>query len=338
MLRSAEHDEILRLLEQETAPQAARKIRTWADIPDLASLPDLPVTWLVPGMIPRQGVILLAGESGSYKTWLALLLAKAVAAAGSFLGRACAGGAVLYLDRENPCAVVRERRELLGIDSRGSFKIWGVWEEDAPPGIGDARLLEIAREQKPLIIFDSLIRFHSADENSASEMARVMADLRALATAGAAVVVLHHKAKSESSRYRGSSDIHAGVDVAFTLSHDRDAGFVRMDCFKNRLAEEFSLTLRPEIEERGDFGVTEPPALVRAREEVAHIAAIIRSEPGLSQIELIRRSGLRKGRLAAILRREAGRLWRIEPGVRNALNYYPPELGAEGIEITPYGG
>ncbi len=79
-------------------------------------------------------------------------------------------------------------------------------------------MLEFAR-QEPVLIVDSMIRFHTADENSATQMAPVMADLRQLATAGATVVVLHHhKSKSETSSYRGSSDIVAGADVAFALA------------------------------------------------------------------------------------------------------------------------
>src|SRR5439155_25835281 len=57
------------------------------------------------------------------------------------------------------------------------------------------------------MVFDSLLRFHSADENSATEMKVAMGCLRDLVTAGATVVVLHHRSKSETSTYRGSSDI-----------------------------------------------------------------------------------------------------------------------------------
>ncbi len=317
----SEHDEILRLLEQEAQP--ARKIRTWQDIPGLQGVPDGPVEWLVPGMVPRQGVVLLAGESGSYKTWLAMLLGKAAASGGHFLGRACPCVPVLYLDRENPAAVVRERCEILSIGAPENFKIWGGWEEDPPPGIGDARLLEIARERKPLIVFDSLIRFHQADENSATEMALVMAELRALAHAGACVVALHHKAKSESSRYRGSSDIHAGVDVAFSLAYDRDAGIVRLECFKNRLAEEFSLTLRPELESSGKFAVVESPAVMRRQAELERLSEIIATEPGLNGSQLVSRTGMNKNRLREFLRRGEGVWWRCEVAGNNSRCYYP---------------
>ncbi len=336
-MRTSEHDEILRFmdeLEKKSAPPGSRPIHTWQDIPDVGSLPDEPITWLVEGMIPRAGVVLLAGESGAYKTWLALSLAKAAATGGAFLGRSCARADVLYLDGENPAAVVRERCSILGALGLPALKVWGGWLESPPPGIGDVRLVRIAAERKPLIVFDSLIRFHAAaDENSASNMAAVMAELRALAHVGASVVVLHHKAKSEASRYRGSSDIHAGVDLAFAVSYDRGAGLLRVNCFKNRLAQEFSLTLRPDLERTAAFIVADAPAASRDREGVARLQQVIAAEPGLNQRQIVERSDCAKGRTLSLLQRGEGRLWRSETGAHNAKFYYPLEPQPETLEI-----
>lgn len=109
------------------------------------------------------------------------------------------------------------------------------------------------------MIFDSLIRFHEGEENSATEMAEVMQELRALAHAGATLVLLHQRAKSETSRYRGSSDIAGGVDTAISISRDRKAGLLTLECFKSRYVEEFSLTLRPDLNAAAGFEVTAGP-------------------------------------------------------------------------------
>jgi len=272
-----------------------------------------------------------------------------VASGGNFLGRACAQASVLYLDRENPLAVVRERLAVLGIESLAppegaGSRIWGGWACDAPPAIGDARLEEIARERRPLIIFDSLIRFHDADENSATEMAAVMADLRALANAGATVVALHHKPKSEATLYRGSSDIAGGVDVAWAVSRDRTAGLLRVECFKSRFAEEFSLTLRPELTGPpgrrlvepggsvvGDFVVTNAPEIDAERSDVERLADAIRRHPGLPKERVVKASGVALGRARSLLERYDGQLWRSEPGPRRAILYFTidtPPAGA----------
>jgi hypothetical protein len=306
--------------------------------------------WLVDNILPRASVTLLAGEPGSYKTWLALALLRGVAAGGNFLGRKCAQASVLYLDRENPLAVMRERLAVLGIDSLAAppagagvsaaagSRVWGGWLGDAPPGIGDIRLLEIARARRPLIVFDSLIRFHAAaDENSASEMAMVMGDLRALANAGATVVALHHKPKSEGSHYRGSSDIAGGVDMAWAVSRDRDAGLLRLECFKSRYAEEFSLTLRPELGSMGDFLVTDSPEASTEQTDVEKLAEAIRSNPGQPKERVIEASGVAQRRGRVLLARFEGQLWNSKPARHNAMLFFPAESQPEAQPKAPTG-
>jgi AAA domain len=315
---------------RQTQPQ--RIIHAWDEIPDAMMMAAPKIEWVAEGIIPRASVTLMAGEPGSYKSWLALTLLRSAVLGGKFLGRECQPTCVLYLDRENPLSVVRERLAMLGIESLGSAKIWGGWLHDAPPAIGDARLLQIAHERKPLLIFDSLIRFHSADENSATEMAQVMGDLRALANAGATVVVLHHRAKSESSRYRGSSDIAGGVDTAFSVSRDRQAGILKLECFKSRFLEEFSMTLRPDLAGAGDFVVTEAPEVSAARDFAERLTQAIRDKPGRTQSELLDASKLAKGKARAVLAEFDGQLWRSERGAHNAKRFFPLEVVAT-VEI-----
>lgn len=191
------------------------------------------------------------------------------------------------------------------------------------PSIGDARLLHIARERRPLLIFDSLIRFHDSDENSATEMATVMQDLRALANLGATVIALHHRAKSETSRYRGSSDIAGGVDTAFSVARDRQAGVLTLQCFKSRYVEEFTLTLRPDLAGTGEFVITDGPTVAPQKSAVERLAEAIRENPGQSQDALISSChiGYRIG--AETLRVFDGKQWRSKRGERNSRRFFP---------------
>jgi len=311
-----------------------RKIRCWDDIPGIAEVPNERISWLVEGLIPAGAITLIAAEPDGYKTWLAMILSKGVSAGGTFLGRKCTPANVLYLDKDNPASVVTERKEILRIQPSETLKYWGGWAEDQPPSIGDARLLEVARQRKPVIIFDSFIRFHSADENAASEIAPVMFHLRALAHAGATIVLLHHRGKEEMSKYRGSSDILAGVDVGFSLSQDREGRLIHVRAIKSRFTQEFSLSLRPDFEESGDFVVTEAPNVAREREEVERLRQIIASEPGLAQQQVTEKCGFAKGRARGLLRRYEGKWWRVEQGEHNAKHYYPLEGQAATVEIT----
>jgi hypothetical protein len=324
-----DHKELLATLEKLNAAPPAVRIQKWEDIPGPQALPEEQVEWVVEGMLPAGGVTLLAGESGSYKTWLALALARSVAAGQEFLGRRALRRGVLYLDRENPAALVRQRAERLGLGAAEGLKLWGGWLDDPPPAIGDARLAEMARQHGPLMVFDSFIRFHAQDENSATEMAAVMAELRGLANAGACVLVLHHKPKGESSQYRGSSDIRAGVDVAISVSLEREAGRLKLACFKNRLGPEFSLTLVPALDSSpAGFTLLDAPAKTgQFAEDVLRLQQLIRENPGLTQSGIVQKSGLPKNRIAQLLRRWEGMLWRTERGQHYRTLYYAPDAG-----------
>jgi predicted ATP-dependent serine protease len=306
-----------------SATGASQHIRTWDQIPDVTTIPASKIEWIVDGIIPQASVTLIAGEPGSYKSWLALMLLRAVSTSSRFLDRKCKQTDILYLDRENPIAVIHDRLAILGVESLGNSRIWGGWLQDAPPAIGDERLVEMVRERKPIIIFDSLIRFHDADENSATEMAPVMRNLRALANAGATVVALHHKAKTQGSNYRGSSDIVGGVDTAFTISRDRQAGLLKLECFKSRFVEEFSLTLRPDLAGTGDFVVTESPEFASRTVESERIAQYISANPGQNQSQILAALDIPHGKGRAMLAEFEGRLWRTEPGAHNAKLFSP---------------
>jgi hypothetical protein len=312
-----------RLAERSTGEARSTRIRTWHQIPTLERLPVADVNWIVEDMMPAGSVVLWAGESGSYKTWLSLWLAKAAHQGKDFLGRKTVRLPVLYLDRENPLTLIQERCSILGINSSEDFRIWGGWQSDPPPMIGDPRLLEIARTIKPLIVFDSFIRFHAADENSATEMGRVMGEVRGLANAGAVVVLQHHKPKAEGTQYRGSSDIKAGVDVAFAVTYEKEQKLLTVQCFKNRFGEEIAVTIKPKLEDRVGFEVSRDPALQRAHEEERVVLSIVQEEPGISQSQVVKLARLPVHKARSILKRGEGTLWRTEQGPRGRLQYSP---------------
>ena len=313
--------------------RAAGAIRGWEQIPRLCDLENTRVSWLCEDLIPRGEIILLAGEPGAYKTWLALRLAKGVAQGEAFLVRKCERAEVLCLDRENPRAIVCERRAILAADTIENIRYWDRLAPEAPPSIGDIRLFEIARERRPLIIFDSLVRFHSADENSATEMAPIMAELRKLADAGATVLLLHHKSKAEGSRYRGSSDILAGADVAYTLSKDETNGLLTLRTSKTR-HRELSITIRPDLDQSGDFVLSDSAAVASERDAVERLARVIAENPGSNQDKVIELAGLPRHRTAALLKDNPEKLWRSEDGPRRARRYYPTNGGGPNGSVA----
>lgn len=302
------------------------RIKKFSDIPRISTLQALPREWLIEGVVPQASLTLLTAPPAGFKTWFALSLAGAVSKGADFLERKTIRAPVLYVDYENPESLIHERRDVLKLD--GEIRLWGHWLHDPPPQIGDKRLLKIARRVRPLIILDSFVRAHSADENNANQMASVIAELRRLADAGATVILLHHKAKSPKSQYRGSTDILAGVDIAFELrKKGPNNRHMVLECFKHRLAEEFSLPMRFDIG-RGCFVAAGPPSsgsssLVRA------IEGVIREFPGISQKDLLRRAGLAETSGRDALREGEGPHWRSVRGKGKALHYFPPDDESE---------
>jgi hypothetical protein len=216
----------------------------------LAALPSVwqaeaKIEWVVDGMITVGSVNLFAAESGTGKTWLAYSLGGCVARGVPFAGHAVKQMPVLYIDGENPLGVIKDRLGSLGVPETSDFHIWGGWVlDDPPPGPDDPRVHEFAEKYKGLIIWDSFIEFHPGEESSASETRQFMKSFRNLANKGATVLILHNAGKAGTSKkYRGSSDIKAAVDTAYTVEKVATLGDgngldkLRVRNFKARYAE-----------------------------------------------------------------------------------------------------
>jgi RecA-family ATPase len=202
-------------------------------------------------MIARGSVTLISAESGAGKTWLGYFLSGRVAHGRDVLGRAVRGSRVLYLDGENPLYTVKQRLFDLGIEETPNLTVWGGWNTWPPPGPASPAVLKFVSDHQPLVIYDSLIEFHTGSERSSSETRAFMRRFRALANMGGTVLILHHTGKADTARqYRGSSDIKASVDTAYLLEktddNSREITRLKLTCFKSRLAPpcDFSMEFR----------------------------------------------------------------------------------------------
>jgi len=269
------------------------------DLPDILDLDIPPVPWLIEDLIIEGGVTLVTADYAGGKTWFALFLAMAVQEGRDVLGRKVQKRAVLYVDGENPASIVRNRMVSMrqGNQPPGKLpKIWGNWNSEPPPPADDLRIVKFAREKKPLIIIDSLIAFNPYDnENDAVLMRRYMDQFGILARRhGASVLVLHHKSKGENTKhFRGSSDIAASVDLAFTLEKvgtrpDGKLGKLKIDYYKQREVSERPLKLIEYVppEERPEDGdafidVSGYPApAVPTRSPLEVVTEIVGKNPG----------------------------------------------------------
>ncbi len=210
--------------------------------------PDL--AWCVERIFPLGGVSILAAPGGWGKSWMLLDLAVEVARGGRWLGRFQSTQAtVLYLDEESSPRLLRHRlrkllkgKSLRAADLDIHFAVGQGFSLSNPESV--AQLKRLLEDLKPgLVIIDSLIRVHTAEENSASEMSKVFAVVKDLVRqSGATIVFADHQRKQGhiagnlDQLLRGSSEKKAFADCL--LSMQRKDGALIVEQSKSRFDQE----------------------------------------------------------------------------------------------------
>lgn len=267
--------------------------------------------WLVDVLWADSGVGLIGGTPKSYKSWLGLEIATAVATGTPCLGRFAVsrpGPSLVYL-AEDALPNVRERLSALCRYRDRELTQAPVHVITAPSLRLDLeqdfrRLITTVEELQPrLLLLDPLVRLHRANENDAGEIAAILGRLRRLQRSlGVAIILVHHARKQGSARQpgqalRGSGDLHAWGDSNLYLVRDRHG--MRL-CVEHRAAP------APE------------PMYVRLAEGIPHLEVF---EPDSAALPTLQE------RIVAELRRADKPLPRIH--LRNRLAVNNKRLGDE---------
>ena len=210
--------------------------------------------WLIEGLWADQAVGFVGGEPKSYKSFLVLDMAVAVASGSPCLRHfpvAQTGRVLLYAAEDAPL-VVRQRLEgICGLNQLNLAQL-DIQVITAPSLRLDSRedqqrLRETLDHFRPkLLLLDPFIRLHRVDENVSSEVAPILGYLRSLQRHfRLAVTLVHHARKAAQhlragQALRGSSELHAWGDSNLYL---------------RRRAEQLTLT----IEHRAAPGRTDLP-------------------------------------------------------------------------------
>jgi RecA-family ATPase len=205
--------------------------------------------------LPAGALVLVTAFTGVGKSLFASQLSIAAMSGLPFLGRFGVNrpGSVLYFDEESPRAYLRDRvakMDFRAEDPLFLYHFTGVKLDNDE----DFELIrgQVEKHKPVLVVFDTLIRFHNADENSASEMAGVMGRLRALANMGPCVMVQIHQSKQGELRVRsrGSSDIVGACDLELALMvKDEQHGLLTLQSVKARMAPIPPMTLKIQLVE-----------------------------------------------------------------------------------------
>lgn len=260
------------------------------DTGQVEALPDL--QWLVAGVLPAPSFAVMFGEPGAGKSFCALSLSLAVASGTPWLGRETRRAPVLYIAAEG----------VLGLKLR--LRAHRVRFAVPPPSDAEMRFLPSAIEiMRPdhvaallqkmaalafrpgLIVVDTLARVAlGADENSASDMGRVVEGFDALRReTGAAVLAIHHSRKDGGAE-RGSSALRGAADVMIRCESVAGvaASGVKLECAKMKDGEAFGTVLASLESVTLDGGGT---SLVLGPGE--NIGAALRGIAGTKIVELL---------------------------------------------------
>jgi hypothetical protein len=186
------------------------------------NIPEL--EWLIQDMVTKRGVTFIAGDTGAYKSGLALHMAMSVASDGVFLKyKVIPKLRVLYVDEEMGLSTIKTR--MLQIKHGQTtekqldelfFASFNNLKLDSDM-YGFEQL--IIQTRPNLIILDSLVRFMTGDENSATDAKKCFDTIKYYVKKyGVSFVILHHMRKNGGNGkndMRGSSDFSAFADNIF---------------------------------------------------------------------------------------------------------------------------
>jgi hypothetical protein len=172
--------------------------------------------WVIPGMVPGTGGLLIVADPNVGKTWLALIIAKVSEDRPVFL-----------VEEEHTARSVAERLTGMAIPFGKRVNVlhrFGVLLEDE--STFQALLATVAEASRPILILDPLAAIMAGNENDTKEAGVFVQRLRALQRASPELllVILHHTSKAgsrgdASSSYaaRGSSQFSAWADTQLNL-------------------------------------------------------------------------------------------------------------------------
>lgn len=202
-------------------PVAATRFRV---IPAAEFATSKPLDWIIKGMIPHAELMVVYGESGSGKSFLALDLAAAIVRGVDWQELKVKKGRVVYICAEG-VGGFRQRVRAYGKKHAIDLTEMPGVIADAPnlASVDDVNLLLKSLRTygaADLVIVDTLsATMPGLNENSGEDVGKVLEHCKAIhKTTGALVMLIHHSGKDKARGSRGWSGIKAAADAEIEVT------------------------------------------------------------------------------------------------------------------------
>jgi hypothetical protein len=226
--RGGTQDSLIELCDDSDSVDIMTNFK-WCTLEDLVQREATP--WLIPGYLPESTLCSVYGAPGSYKTFLCLDMMLRLAHGMPFLDNALERGLVVYIAGEGAGGLRKRVLAWHDFHQKDVADAAFLLVEQAV-AIRDSEMLdaliddiEVQREGQEVkaIVFDTLARCMSGDENSATDMGEAVQSLDSIKERfKCCVVAVHHSGKDASRGLRGSSALLGALDVALQCRKDGD--------------------------------------------------------------------------------------------------------------------
>jgi hypothetical protein len=194
------------------------------------TIQDEPVEWLIEKVIPKKSFVALYGPPGSYKSFIALDIAEAVATGRTWMGNEIkTPGAVLYICGEGHGGIgARIRACKIHNNTQQGAEIYVIRHQlNLRSSEEDFNLLMLSIQQLinktgvefSLLQIDTLARaFGGGNENDSQDMGAFITNIgRVQRMLDCTIMILHHSGKDATRGLRGHSSLLGAVDTQMEL-------------------------------------------------------------------------------------------------------------------------
>lgn len=194
-----------------------------------------PPSYLIPRILPEQGLVTLVAEPSSKKSFLAVHMASCVATGTPFFDIPTTKGNIVYIAAEGQFGM-RKRISAWEVEQGLSIadEAFGIIAEPLQINDGEklralmASLLEHAEQVGgiSLVVIDTLNRTLMGDENAPRDMTTFVAGCSEIINQlGCAVLLLHHPSKNGNGGARGHSALMGAADIGLKIENGRQDRF-----------------------------------------------------------------------------------------------------------------